>query len=131
MGWYTCSINALGKVYPCLNFHELMAKEIGNIYEESLDAIWHGSKARIFRNQIQSMVRLRGRMEPSQKYNCYIEHKCTVCDKCNYNYNLATPDFYERVLHGLNQRMRLRDVARDYAKNTVIRMAHRLLGRPR
>lgn len=130
VGWYTCSINPRGDVLPCLQYHELPGKEVGNIYHESLDEIWRGERMTMFRDQIQELMRLRGRLEPSRKYSHYVERKCTQCEKCHYIYNLAAPDFYARVARGVRARVKLTDLARDYGKNALIYLAHRVLRRP-
>lgn len=130
-GWYTTSISAVGKVFPCFQYHNMENKAVGDLRESGLDEIWRGDRYDEFRRQIRKLVMLRGRMEPSDKYNKYIEHKCAECDGCQYNHNLATPEFYERATRRLQSRFRAWDRAQARLQNMAIYGAHRVLQRPR
>lgn len=130
VGWFNCAINARGEVFPCFQYHNMPLHEVGNIYRESMDEIWRGERYRTFRDQIHELMRLRGRMEPSEKYNRFIEKKCADCMRCNYTFNLATPEFYERVTRQVQARHKIGERVRARVKNTIIYGAHRLLRRP-
>lgn len=131
VGWYNTAINARGEVFPCFQYHEMPKRMVGNIHEATLDEIWRGAGYEAWRAQIREMMRLRGRMEPSDRYNLFVERKCTRCDKCHYIYNLATPDFYRRVWRDFRKTTSLGELVRARARNSVIHLAHRALLRPR
>ncbi len=131
VGWYTTSINALGYVYPCFQYHTMAGKEVGNILTEPLDEIWTGESYGLSRDQIHELMRLRGRMEASDRFNRYVEPKCTDCDGCQFTTDLMTPDFYARVARGVENKRPVLDRFRARGRNAIIHGAHRLLRRPR
>lgn len=131
VGWYTCSINALGVVYPCMQYHQMPEREMGNIHDEPLDAIWRGPRFRAYRRQVHGLMRLRGRMEPSLRFNRYVEKKCTECDLCHYVYNLATPDFYQSVAQKVRRQTSAVRTLCEHLRNAAIWASHRALHRPR
>jgi hypothetical protein len=92
--------------------------------------IWRGERYQAFRDQVHDLMRLLGRMEPSDKYTRYVERKCTQCMRCHYSFNLATPDFYARVAQRVREKETLGELIRIHARNTAIYLAHRALGRP-
>ena len=94
------------------------------------EAIWHGKRYQLYREQIRKLIYLRGHMEPSLRFHRFIERKCTQCDLCQYTYNLATPDFYARVLNAINAHKKTADLIHVYTKNFMIHLAHRILQRP-
>ncbi len=131
VGWYTTSINARGDVYPCFQYHEMEDKIVGNIYQSSLDEIWRGERYELFRNQFRELAGLNGRMEPSRRYNRFIERKCVDCSHCQYTFRLMDPEFYAEVTPQLRRAIPLTQKLRSFSRNVAIYGAHRVMRRPK
>ena len=126
MGWYSATISASGKVYPCCNFVGDREKELGNILEQPLELIWKGKSFRKFRKEFRSLVFLNRKFEYSKKYYKYITPFCISRRNCPFAYYLCSSKFYKKVTPELVQNFTTVERISLLARNHLLINAHRL-----
>jgi MoaA/NifB/PqqE/SkfB family radical SAM enzyme len=126
MGWYTMTVAATGKVFPCCNFVGLEGKVMGRLGGESLGAIWRGERYEAFRNEFRRLMLLRGHMEHSPRYDEYIEPYCIAHRECPWGWCLARPEFYGRLAQKLDREAPLPRRLEAQGRDLAMRLAHRV-----
>jgi radical SAM protein with 4Fe4S-binding SPASM domain len=102
MGWYSATIAATGKVYPCCVLHEREGKELGDVNAQSIGEIWRGEAYQNFRRQFRKVMLTRGEIAYDAKRMGCMDPICVGRYACYYTFKLATPEFYRRLAGGLD-----------------------------
>lgn len=131
MGWVGMLVSASGLVYPCCPMYGLPHKEVGNLYEQSLEAIWTGRLEGRFRSEFQQLMRVGGDLEHSRRAMRYIEPVCIDRLGCPFGYCLCSTDFYQTTADLFAREVS--SVSRCVAgvRNSLMRQAHRVTARMR
>lgn len=128
MGWLSALVSASGLVYPCCPFYGLPGKDVGNIHEASLQAIWTGARYQRFRSEIQQLRHVRGGLEHSRRLHQFIEPVCIQEYGCLFGYNLCDEPFYEAAARRAEAETPLARRLAARLGNAALRQAHRLTG---
>lgn len=108
IGWYSATIRGNGAVYPCCILQQdPKYPPLGNILEQSFQAIWQGPAYRAFRRELRAIALQRGKIEnPSRMV--HTRSYCAAEAECPLLYALCDEEFYasmnsrlERRRHGL------------------------------
>ena len=126
MGWIGTLVSATGLVYPCCPLYGVPGKEVGNIYEEPLAAIWTGARYQRFREEIGRLRLVRGELEHSRRLHRFIEPLCIDEYGCLFGYHLCDEGFYEEAAARADASTPPLRRAAARLGNALVRGVHRL-----
>lgn len=124
MGWYSMTIAATGKVYPCCNFVGLPNKIVGNIHQQTIHQIWNGPEYEAFRLEFRRLMILRGEMEHSRKYDRFVEPYCIQHRACPWGWCLARPETYQKLAQRIERDITPAQRLEATARNLLLKSAH-------
>lgn len=94
MPWYGPVLAATGRLYPCCVLHEVEGKELGDLGDGDLAALWHGPAFRRLRRQMHQVILTRGCLRYSQRFLGAIVPMCIPAVGCYFSLNLCDEAFY-------------------------------------
>jgi radical SAM protein with 4Fe4S-binding SPASM domain len=97
IGWYSPVVAANGDIYPCCHFSADQGRRLGNLHDASLRDIWHGDPARIYRNEMRSLMLAEANPALMPRCTRFVDKLCMCRNDCAFNYYLASPEHYTKM----------------------------------
>jgi MoaA/NifB/PqqE/SkfB family radical SAM enzyme len=79
IGWHSMVIRTTGAVAPCCI---LQGKQLGNVYRQSVGAVWYGEAYQQFRRELARILRQGAEWRHEQESDRTVDGMCGVKDAC-------------------------------------------------
>jgi MoaA/NifB/PqqE/SkfB family radical SAM enzyme len=98
MPWYSVAIRGNGDVFICcMLMIEEEAKPLGNLNEQSLAELWHGSALTTIRREMERVMICDTHLDPGRQGFEFLFPICTQHRACPLAFSLSPPEFYDEA----------------------------------